>query len=57
MVGWSGDVRRRCHAEDPSPGTGLAPFAAPLENLRKLQAGIETLVTWAEERAAGQSAN
>jgi hypothetical protein len=29
----------------------------PLENLRKLQAGIETLVAWAEERAAGQSAN
>jgi hypothetical protein len=39
------------------PGLGWLAFAIPLDNLHKLHAGIGTLVKWAEERAAGQSAN
>jgi len=39
------------------PGFGWLAFAIPLENLRKLQTGIATLVDWAENRAAGESRN
>jgi hypothetical protein len=39
------------------PGFGWLAFAIPLENLRKLHAGVGNLLAWAEERAAGQSTN
>jgi hypothetical protein len=39
------------------PGLGWLAFAIPLENLRKLHEGLGNLVKWAEERAAGESAN